>query len=212
MSNISISQLETIRKNPISYAKSIKDGKVEQKSFGGRPKSVKWLESVLTYHTTSDISKAIDNLEQAFSNRQDTRANLRELEKLINALDNYVDEYTKSGYIFIDKKINMDIPITKTLKITGWIWLIYLKPDTGCAGFIVSKEINEMKWKLELRFPIIQDYLATKLYGYSSKDVDVGLIDFQTGKLYTNSFSEIEISDSLLEFEQIKNKMKKVLK
>ncbi len=210
MSSISITQLEAIRKNPASFAKSIKDGTAEKRSFGGKPKSVKWFESALTYHETADISKAIDRLEQSFSNRKETRSNLKELERLINSLDNYVDEYTKSGYILIDKRVNMDIPISKTLKLTGWIWLIYLKPVKGCAGFIISKEINEIKWNLELRFPIIQDYLAN-LYGYDPQEIDVGVIDFITGIHYSKSYSKSEINDSILEFEQIRTKINKVL-
>lgn len=211
MSSLSITNLESIRKNPIPFARSLKIGTYEKPSIGGRPKSVKWFDSILKYHETSDISQAVDKLESSFSNRKNTTANQRELENLMNALYVYVEDYQRSGYFFVDKRIRLDIPITTTLKLTGWIWLVYMKSEGGKLGLIISKEVNELKWNLELRFPLIQNYIAQKVYGCALEDVEVGVIDFLTGRNYTKTYDKDEIELSLEEFEQIKTKIGKIL-
>ncbi|WP_047449912.1 hypothetical protein [Alistipes sp. ZOR0009] len=203
MNKISITNLEKARSNPSQYGKALLNGSLASNSFGGRPKSMKWHDAVMEYHNTGYISKAISKLEHSFSSRKDTQKNRRELEDLIIALDNYVDEYNKKGYIHFDKTINIDKQLTPQIKISGWIWLLNIKPVGGYSGYIISKDVDEINWMLELRFPIIQDYIASTLYGCKINEVDVGVIDYTTGIHYTTSYSQEDIEDALEELNEI---------
>lgn len=203
MNKISITNLEKARSNPSQYGKALLNGSLASNSFGGRPKSMKWYDAVMEYHNTGDISKATSKLEYSFSSRKDTPKNRRELEDLIIALDNYVDEHNKKGYIHFDKTINIDKQLTPQIKISGWIWLLNIKPAGGYSGYIISKEVDEINWMLELRFPIIQDYIASTLYGCKINEVDVGVIDYTTGNHYTTSYSQEDVEDALEELNKI---------
>lgn len=211
MNKISITNLEKARANPSQFGKALLDGSLSARSFTGWPKSMKWHGAVIEYHNTGDISKAITKLENYFSNRKDTPKNRRELEDLIIALDNYVDEYNKKGYIYFDNKINIDKIITPQIKISGWIWLLNIKPNGGYSGYIISKAVDEINWMLELRFPIIQDYIATNLYGCKLEEVDVGVIDYTTGNHYVTCFSKEYINDALVELNEIGSTISNIL-
>ena len=211
MNKISITNLEKARMNPSKFGKSMLDGTLSSASFGGRPKSMKWHDAVMEYHNTSDISKAVTRLENSFSNRKDTAKNRREVEDLIIALDTYVDEYTKKGFIHFDKTINIDKQLSPRIKLSGWIWLLNMKSVGGYAGYIISKDVDSVNWMLELRFPIIQDYIANTLYGCQIEDVDVGVIDYTTGNHFTMSYSQEDINEALTELTEISSAIDKVL-
>lgn len=211
MNKISITNLEKARMNPSKFGKSMLDGTLSSGAFGGRPKSMKWHDAVMEYHKTNDISKAITKLENSFSNRKDTAKNRREVEDLIIALDNYVDEYTKKGFIHFDKTINIDKQLSPVVRLSGWIWLLNMKSAGGYAGYIISKEVDSLNWMLELRFPIIQDYIANTLYGCQITDVDVGVIDYTTGNHYTACYSQGDINDALTELNDISSTISNIL-
>lgn len=203
MNKLSITNLEKARENPSKYGKAIKDGTLENNSFNSRPKSMKWLDAVMVFHNTGDLSKAILKLENSFSNRKDTPKNRRELEALIIALDNYVDEHNMKEFIHFDKTININLQLSPQLKISGWIWLLNIKAEGGYSGYIISKNVDEINWMLELRYPIVQDYIANTLYGCKLDEVDVGVIDYTTGKHYTICYSQEDIDEALEELNDL---------
>ncbi|MGD0590001.1 MAG: hypothetical protein ABSA44_04275 [Bacteroidota bacterium] len=205
MKKFSIRQLEAARNNPSAFAASIKQGTLGSGQFGGRPKSVRWLDAIGVYHKTSNLSEAINSLERSFSNRINTNKNRIEIDRLIQALKNYVKEHKKYGYIYLEKAHPIEIILSTKVKLTGWIWLLNMTADGGRSGYIISKQIEDNTWKSELRFPIIQNYIANKIYGCNLNDVDVGLVDYLTGVHYRTRFSENIIKNSLKELTTIGN-------
>jgi len=210
MTKISIPQLEQARINPSRFGVKLRDDGPSS-YLSGYPKSLRWLDAVLVYHNTDDLSDAISELENKFSSRKDTTKNRKELENLIIALDNYVNEYKARGYIHLDSKIILKRQLSPFLELSGWIWLINLKPEGGYAGFIISKEVDEINWLLELRFPVIQGFIANNLYGCKSSDVEVGIIDYQTGEHYTTSYSDKDIEEAIEELDGIGNTVSTIL-
>ena len=203
MNKISITNLEKARMNPSKFGKSMLDGTLSSGAFMGRPKSMKWHDAVMEYHHTNDISKATMRLENSFSHRKDTAKNRKEVESLIIALDTYVNEYTEKGFIYFDKTINIDKQLSPKIRLSGWIWLLNMKSTGGYAGYIISKKVDTHNWMLELRFPIIQDYIANTLYGCQIADVDVGVIDYTTGNHFTIKYSQEDIDEALTELNEI---------
>src|SRR5664280_214997 len=182
MKKFSISLLESARSNPILFGKSLKEGSSISNQFGGgRPISVRWLDAVGIYHRTLDISLAISSLEKAFINRKDTSRNRKEVENLIFALENYVLEFNRLGYEHLEKAHSMQIILSPKVKITGWIWSLNMTSSGGRSGFMLTKGIIDTRWQSELRFPIIQDYIANHIYGCELNQVEVGVIDYTNG-------------------------------
>lgn len=204
MNKLSITSLERARVNPLKYGNAIKDGGLENNYFGGRAKSVRWHDAVMVYHNTGDIAKATLKLEHSFSNRKNTRKNRRELEDLIIALDNYVNEHHEKGYVHLDKRVSIKKQLTSQLLISGWAcWLLNMKEGGGYSGYVITKDVDEINWMLELRYPIIQDYIANTLYGCKIEEVDVGVIDYTTGNHYTICFTQEDIDDALEELNEM---------
>lgn len=212
MNKLSITNLERARINPSKYGKAIKEGTLATGFGGGRAKSMRWHDAILVYHDTGDITKATSKLEQSFGNRKDTPKNRREIEDLIVAIDTYVSEFNEKGYIHIDKRVNIVKQLSSRLMISGWAcWLLNMKEDGGYAGYIITKNVDELNWMLELRFPIIQDYIANTLYGCLTTDVDVGVVDYTTGNHFTTCFSQDDINDALAELAEICSTIDKIL-
>lgn len=211
MRKLSISNLESARLNPSKYGLAMKEGTLPSSFGGNRAKSLKWFDAVMVYHKTRDLSKAITKLEQSFSKRKPTRKNLKELENLILALDNYVSEHNKYGYIYFDKTIAINKILTPQLRLGGWIWLLNMKTSGGYSGYVVSKDIDDTNWILELRYPIIQEYMANSLYGCRLDEVEVGVIDYTTGRHYKTCFSDEDINNALEELNDIGSTISSIL-
>lgn len=211
MKKISITNLEKARNNPSKFGKSLLDDTISSGAFGTIPKSMKWHGAVIEYHNTNDLSKAISKLENSFSKRSDSPKNRNELKKLIIALDNYVNEYTTNGFIHFDKRVNIDIQLSPKIKLSGWIWLLNMKSTGGYAGYIISKNIGNHDWMLDLRFPIMQEYIANTLYGCLINEVDVGVIDYTTGNHFTTSYSQEEIHKALNKLNEISSTINNML-
>lgn len=210
MKKFSISNLESARKNPSDFGKTLNKGDNPNSVFN-RPKSVRWLDAVKVYHNTLNLSNAINGLERSFSNRKDTPKNKREVETLIFALEHYVFEHNKLEYIHLESCHSIEIILSPKVKITGWIWLINMTNTGGRTGYVVTNKVIDSTWESELRFPIIQNYIANNIYGCEMDEVEVGVIDFTTGQHHHTTFSSEEIEDALSELDSIGHDITNVL-
>ncbi len=206
MKKFSITKLEEARSTPIKFAQNLLEEGSGSRGFG-YPKSVRWLDAVGVYHDTSSVSTATNSLVNAFSNRKDTAKNRREVEQLIQALETYVQEHQQLGYFYLERRFNIEILLSPKIRITGWIWLLNMTADGGRSGYLVSKDITGFDWQDELRFPIIQDYIANEIYGCRLEDVEVGIIDYLTGNHHRTQYTENDIAIASKELTEIGNKI-----
>jgi len=206
MKKFSITKLEEARRTPIKFAQTLLEG---DSGFGGYgyPKSVRWLDAVGVYHDTTNLSSATNSLVNSFSNRKDTARNRKEVEKLIQSLETYVDEHERLGYFHLERRYNIEILLSPKIRITGWIWLLNMTAESGRSGFIISKDISGSSWQDELRFPILQDYIANEIYGCNLDDVEVGIIDYLTGVHHITQYQENDVVTAVKELTEIGNKI-----
>lgn len=213
MNKISITNLEKVRSNPTKYANDLKKGSEIINFSGGRPKSMRWHDAVLEYHKSCSLTKAISKLEQSFSQRKNTHKNRKELEDLIIALDNYVNEYTTKGYIHIDKRVGIEKQIGTQSLLSGWAcWLLNMKEKGGYSGFIITNDVDGINWMLELRFPIIQDFISNTVFGCNINEVEVGVIDYTTGNHYSICYSQEDINEAIKELNEMGTIIDDILK
>lgn len=201
MKQFSITQLETARKNPQSFGKNLKDAKASENTFGGYPKSMRWLNAICIYHQNENISDAILSIENSFSNRKDTLKNRNELEGFINSIVSYESETKKRNLIFIKSRERINLILNNQIKVTGIIPLIFMKPTTGFAAYFISK--SNANWQSELKYPIVQNYVAKYVFDSEIKNVDIGYIDYFTGELIEDCFSLSSISSAKEELQMI---------
>jgi hypothetical protein len=209
MNKLSIAQLETARKNPKEFAANLNNAKTTS-AFGGQPKSMRWLSAVCEFHN-NNINSAATALEKSFSNRRDTLKNRNEVSDLVDALSNYSSEYTGRKFTFIESRKKIDSEINSKLKLSGIIPLILMKPLKGFSAYFILNSPSP-SWKDELKFPIVQNYVGSKLFACEISDVDVGVIDYQTGEFLEISYSKSEIEEAESELQKIGKTISQILK
>ena len=205
MKKFSITQLENARRNPVDFAKQLNSTTAQPVTFTGYPKSMRWLNAINIFHEHNDISKSITYIEEAFRNRQQTSKNRKEVESFIEALGYYEDQLNLKKCSLIKSREPIDIPLSHLVRISGIIPIILMKPVTGFAAYFISQE-NTM-WASELKFPIVQHYLANSVFNVDSSEIDVGYIDFFTGNFHEICFPQAEIDTAINELNDIGQKI-----
>lgn len=204
----SISKLEMARKNPTDFGTHLRDD--DEEPFNSRPKSVRWLDATSVYHKNSNLSEAITYLQNSFRNRKQTKKNIKEVETLVQSLCIYVNDHLELNYNHYNHKHKIEIYLSQKLKTSGWIWIINTTPS-GYSAFIVVNEQDSINWQNQLRFPIIQNYIANKLFNCPIENVEVGIINYFEGKHYKTCFQQDTIKNALEELKIIGSQISSLL-
>lgn len=153
------------------------------------------------YHKVNDMSVAINYFERTFTRLfTDNRKNELEKEGWIQKLEAYITEHSNLGLIYIEHRLRIEIVLSTKLRITGEIPLINLNRNFGYSAYFFTKDSTN--WESELKFPIIQDYIAT-FYGVDLSEVEVGVFGIDTESLSQVIYSDQEIADAKKELNAI---------
>jgi len=200
MNKISFSQLERARQNPIAFAKSLADDKG---GTGRYSKYMAWQNSVFHYHKNrGDLAKAIKYFESTFlKNFADNAANQVEREDWILELQAYTKDETKKRLTYVEHKKRLSIAMNSELRLGGELPLIKMNNKGGYSVYFFSRDDNE--WEDELRFPILQSYIATTLYNVALNEVEVGVYSIPKQKHLQRSYSRKEVRIALDELDEV---------
>jgi len=201
MKSFSITQLEQARKNPAEFAKLLKSGGTLTQGGFGYPKSLRWLNAACKFHLNHQIADAITCIEDGFMSRKDTSKNRKEVATFIEALHNYEEQITRRKLILIRSRELVNIPLSPTVRLSGQIPLIFMNPLGGFLALFVS--LPNQNWEGELKFPIIQDYIAKTVFNTDSSNVGVGYVDYYSGTFYETTYSEAELTSFRGEIDDI---------
>lgn len=204
----SISKLEVARSNPRGFGVHLRDDTEEP--FNNRPKSVRWLDAVTTYHRNSSLSEAVNYLENSFSNRKQNKKNIAEVETLVSSLYSYVSEHSNLNYNYFSHKHKMEIHLSEKLKMTGWIWIIN-KTSNGYSGYVIVNDVDSFNWQNQLRFPLIQNYIAKYIFKCHTDEVEVGIVNYYEGKHHKVSYTKKDIKEAKKELKFLGSEISYVL-
>lgn len=197
----SITNLEKARKNTVEFAKMLKSGRTSENEFGGYPKSMRWLNAACEFHKDSKLADAFEAIDKGFSGRKNTAQHRRELQMFYTALDKYKTEIAGRRLALLKSREKIYIKLNPQVEVSGIIPLIFMKPTTGFAAYFIS--LNAPAWKSELKFPVIQSFVAESVFKSNVEEVEVGYIDYFTGEFNETSYSVSEINASLKELEGV---------
>jgi uncharacterized protein YkuJ len=200
MKKISFSQLESARKNPIAFVDSLSNPN------GGTPRFSKfmaWQLAVHHYHKErGDLPKAINYFETTFMrNFADNAKNTAEREGLILELVAYSNDNKKKKLTYVEHKKRINIPLTGKIRLGGELPLIKMNNKGGYSIYFFSRESTN--WEEELRFPIIQYFVATTLYNVDFSEVEVGIYSLELHKHLQKSYSKKEVDEAVKELNNI---------
>lgn len=202
---IGFKALEKIRRNP----KSINDKGIA--FFGGRSKFVRWQDSIGRFHLSGEnLNEAERYLESSFSRLADNSLNKRDLKKYLDHLYNYDIDYKKinSQKIQFRTAFNFDLILNHT--IGGQISRVDINTiEDGYSIYFFEKENDN--WENELRFPLLQDFIAN-YFGCDNQDVNVGVYELINDRHSSTKFSKSEIEEAKAEMITLITEVNKFLK
>jgi hypothetical protein len=202
MNKISFSQLESARENPTAFGKSLSMPSSGTPRFS---KYMAWQLAVYKYHKEkNNLSKAISYFEAIFlRNFADNPKNNFEREEFIEQLQFYIKDDSKKNLIFIENKKRISIPLTSKLRFGGELPLIKMNDKLGYSVYFFSRE--SVTWETELKFPIIQNYVAKSLYNVDLSEVEVGIYSLDLKTHLQSKYSESDVQDAIKELNTVGN-------
>jgi hypothetical protein len=208
MNKISFSQLESARSNPSAFAKSLTSPNGSNPRFS---KFMAWQLAVFEYHKNrDDLSIAINYFETTFiRNFADNTKNNNERENFIAQLENYTNDHKKNKLTYIEHKKRISFPLTNKIRLGGELPLIKMNNKGGYSLYFFSRESTA--WESELRFPVLQSFVATTLYNVDLSEVEIGVYNLESNKHMQKSYSESEIKIAIKELETIGEKVSNFL-
>lgn len=162
---------------------------------------MRWLNAAGEFHKNGNIADAFESIDQGFSHRKNTTQHRRELEMFYHSLDKYKTETVRRKLTLLKSREPIHIKVSSQIEISGIIPLIFMKPTSGFSAYFIS--FNNPAWRSELKFPIIQSFVAEKVFNTNVEEIDVGYIDYLKGEFHDTSFSASEISVFVKELENI---------
>lgn len=195
MIKFSITKLESARKNPLSFARSLKQG-LSSGNFT-YSKYMSWQNAVFNYHKSQDERHAIHYLINALLKFKSIQRDKRELQEYIQKLQLYISDHHSMGNYFVESRKRILIDAHPHVKITGQVPIINMNPNLGYRIYFFSKEV--FNWENELRFPLIQYYFAEHVFGCELSELEVGIYCFETSAHYQKSYSKMNVTDALEE-------------
>jgi hypothetical protein len=202
MKKISFSQLESARKNPAAFGKSLSMPSTGTPRFS---KYMAWQLAVYKYHKEkNNLSKAISYFESTFlRNFADNPKNSIEREQFIEQLRLYIENDKMKKLTFIENKKRINIPLTNKLRLGGELPLIKMNDKFGYSVYFFCRE--SATWETELRFPIIQNFVAKNLYNVDLSEVEVGVYSLDFKKHLQSTYSESDVQEAIKELNKIGN-------
>jgi len=197
---IGFKAIEALRHNPKSFwSESTFRG-------GGRSKFVRWQDSIGCYHShNDDLKKAETYLRKTMSNVKTLKD--EELINYLGYLQQYHLDYSKLQSTNFQYRKNFNFPLKLDYEFGGQIPRVDLNIDKdGYSIYFFEKELYD--WEDELRFPLLQNFMAT-YFDCKNKDVYVGAYFLKEGKHRAKSYSQKQVNDSVDELNKIVTEIEK---
>jgi len=192
---ISHAHLEELRGDPQSFTT------LPVRRFGGISMYRRWQLVLKTLHADG-LRIARDRLRETLeSNYNHNRRNTKQFDALLHALEQYSQEFNHLGGVAVEVLRPMKLIVSPKLTIGGEVARLDLNPAGGYSAYLLSKE-GLSGWKGELRFPLLQGYIAGQLSAPLS-EVSVGVYSLEIGAHKRRVFSAAEVRNAQLEATRI---------
>lgn len=204
MLNVRNSALEDARLYPEQYVQSLLIGGARRNiGMFSRMQNV-----IVKVHAGAlTVSDARKQIESQFLLYETWKYNKTKQDRLLASFDNYFASFDKMKLQFVDSKHQMKWQLHANVSLSG-LTPIVVANNSGYYSYIFTEQpIDE--WKKQLRFPLIQQYLANNTIGCDATEVNVGVFCASSGTFEFKSFSKREIAVALKETAEVFNTVDK---
>lgn len=199
MIRVSCSKLEEIRKNPLAFVQQLLE---EKKSDGGSYGMFQcWQSKVKAIHSEEmSFAEAVKGLQQRFMRYADNAKNKKKQEFLLDRLKPYFEEFDKREFVYLGSQTKVFWQILSDVALTGYAPYIVSKGNNFAAYYFTELPIT---WKDQLRFPLLQYYLAKNICICEPEQLEIGTYCLNTLSFDLKKYTEEEIKASISETEEM---------
>ncbi|MEO8174289.1 MAG: hypothetical protein ABI581_14440 [Sediminibacterium sp.] len=199
MITISCAILEQVRQAPAVHAQLIATN--NHQPHGNYGMFAAWQDTVKRVHNGQlGENEAVKFLQGKFIRFDDNVRNRTRQNYLLDQLPLYLTAYNKRNFIFTEPRHQMKWDIVEGVRLTGLTPWVVTGGENYFAYFIIE---NQVDWRNQLRFPLIQQYLSDNHIDCDVTDLQVGTYCLATNRFDFKSYTESEITDQLTETGEI---------
>jgi hypothetical protein len=202
MITLSLSKLEQARVNPLFIASEMAKEKL---SKGGNVGFVSTFKTAARYYLENDLRsqdavKELDNkLWMAF---KETPQNNNRRKLFCESFLSYAQLFSNLDISISKFQVNLDWEIITNMKLTGHSPFLCSNENYKAAYYFSEKSVN---WRAELKYALLQIYLAEKVFKCDVKYVKVGIYDISNRKFDLHTYEDFELDNAIEECKRVFN-------
>jgi len=200
MISISCSVLEQVRKNHALYAEALIMSEKNQKG-GTHGMFAYWQDIAKKIHSDElNMNEGIKELQFKFLRFDHTKRNQEKQSRLLNHLVKYMQSHKKQKFVYYLSRKRIVWNLTPDVRLTGLTPWVFKNDEEYFAYFCIENETN---WQTELRFPLLQKYIAEHILECSVNSLSVGVYCLETNDFQFRCFSQTEVRKAVSEVKQL---------
>lgn len=209
MLKISIAKLEDARKNPKAFAATLNEA---AKGFGSSGSfSGTFRNYIGKFHNDNENKdKFHKQLQDAYKlHFVENAANNKRAEKYCKAFSSYTHYMLEHGFGLDNFFTRIDLKLLSDVSLGGNSPVLS-SSDTCNMAF--SIEENPSSWQYELKYPILQKYLAEKYYKCELEEVEMGIFNINSCQFELKVFDSVEVEEAFEEARNVLGEVSRIMK
>lgn len=208
MTNISCSILELVKQDPIGFVQSLGNGSFQKGGTHGM--FAYWQDTAKRMHQEGlSISEALKELNSIYRRRfEENPRNERKQELLYSSLVNYEKAYKSLRLSLHEGRKRMQWPLIPQIQLTGLTPLVFKRSNEYFGYFYSEKYFT---WQMELKYPLLQSYIAKQIVGCHLKSLHIGLYFLENNSFESRNYTLGQVKDAIVEttgiFEKVNTEM-----
>lgn len=200
MIGIPCSNLEQARKNRILYAERLSDG--DKFTRGGTFGMFQhWQEIAQKMHMGDfGIGEALRQFESACGRFAATTRNLDKQAHLLEDFVRYMKRYKAEQLVWREPRHQLRWPLIPQIRLTGITPWVFEGEKGLYAYFCHEQPVN---WKEELKYPLLQRYLADDILHCRLGQLNMGVYCLQSRDFEWKRYSPLEVRTAVQETSQL---------
>lgn len=202
MIKLALSKLEAARKNPVLVARNM----LETETNGGGSQGFvsTFKTEIRNYHEKQlEVETACKNLEhKLWSTFKDSPTNNSRRERYIESFRNYADNFSAFNWGVDKFQLNLNWEIVPNVKLTGHSPFLCSTDDYNVAYYF--RETSD-GWRNELRFPLLQIYLADNFFKCNVDQIRIGIYSIAEKKFDLYTYEDYELDNAFNEGKEVLN-------
>lgn len=203
MLKVALSKLETARKDPTFVAQSLANG---EKSGGGQGFVSCFKTVARDFHKHDrDLSYSVEDLNQKlWASFKECQANTKRRKAFCESFEEY-NRCFKEMELSVDRfQINLDWQLIRKTKLTGHSPFLCSNDEFNIAYFFTDQA---GQWQKELKYPLLQIYLAERFYECDVDKVKIGVYSIPEKGFDLRTYEDFELDNALEEGKSVLGKV-----